>query len=116
MTILRWRLQLLFSPSHSVSGRAPPSYSSDRQYLLRRRAHIDSDGVAGSKGQYCVLQNVIYDINRFTEDRVPDGSIDFGIHFENLSSGTPKWDRIVEVQPGLTVQTLQKRDPPGALT
>jgi hypothetical protein len=44
-------------------------------------AHIDNDGLAGSKGQYCVFQNVIYDINSFTEDSIPDGSIDFGIHF-----------------------------------
>ena len=52
-------------------------------------AHIDSDGMAGSKGQYCVFQNVIYDINGFTEDRVPDGSIDFGIHFGRNTAERP---------------------------
>jgi hypothetical protein len=44
-------------------------------------ASLDGAGLVGSKGQYCVFQNVIYDIDSFTEDKLADGLVDFGIHF-----------------------------------
>jgi hypothetical protein len=44
-------------------------------------ASLDGSGLAGSKGKYVVLQNIIYDIDSFTEDTTADGLIDFCIHF-----------------------------------
>jgi hypothetical protein len=52
---------------------------SDNDFLFC--ASLDGTGLAGTKGQYCVFQNVIYDINSFTEDNIADGLIDFHIHF-----------------------------------
>ncbi len=55
------------------------SKETDNDFLFC--ASIDGTGLAASKGRYVILQNVIYDIDSFTEDKTDDGLVDFHMHF-----------------------------------